>query len=79
METLSARLDEHDDLVFPFDRPVTAEEWGSIIWPPCPRCGATLLVDRIEATALQQRIAHYLPGRIACPNEHDWRRIKPES
>jgi hypothetical protein len=58
-------------LVFPFDRPVTTEEWNTITWPPCPKCGATLLVDRVEVTAIHQQVAHYLPGRLACPNEHD--------
>jgi hypothetical protein len=59
-------------LVFPYDRPVTAEEWNAITWPPCPKCGAALDVDRVEVTEIGQRIAHYLPGRMACPDEHDW-------
>jgi hypothetical protein len=60
-------------LVMPVSRTVTAEEWNSITWPPCPKCGATLIVDRLEVTFIHQRIAHYLPGRVACPNECDWR------
>jgi hypothetical protein len=59
-------------LVFPYDRPVTAEEWNAITWPPCPVCGVELLVGRVDMTSIQQRIAHYLPGRMACPDEHDW-------
>ena len=60
-------------IVMPVNRTVTAEEWNLIEWPPCPKCGATLIVDRLEATTVAQRIAHYLPGRMACPNECDWR------
>lgn len=58
--------------MFPFDRPVTAEEWNSIVWPPCPRCGAAMSVKRADVTTISQRVAHYIPGWMACPNECDW-------
>lgn len=76
LETPALRPAAHLDgsaLVMPVSRTVTAEEWNSITWPPCPKCGAILVVERLDVTTFLQRIAHYLPGRMTCPNECDWR------
>ncbi len=59
------------NLVMPFSRPVTAGEWNGIQWPPCPRCEATISVDRVDVTMFGQLLRHYIAGRWECPNECD--------
>ncbi len=59
------------NLVTPFSRPVTAEEWNDIQWPPCPKCGTTICVDRVDVTTFGQLLRHYVSGRWECPNECD--------
>lgn len=65
-----ARLDGLN-LALPFSRPVTAEEWNGIQWPPCPKCGATICVDRVDVTAVSDLLRQYVAGRWECPNECD--------
>ena len=57
-----ARLDGLN-LVLPFSRPVTAEEWNGIQWPPCPKCGTTVLVDRADVTTVGDLLRQYVAGR----------------
>ena len=65
-----ARLDGLN-LVLPFSRPVTAGEWNGIQWPPCPKCGATICVDRVDVTTVGDLLRQYVAGRWECPNECD--------
>ena len=62
-------------LVMPFKRAVTGEEWRRMVWPPCPKCGETIDVDRAEVTEMGQLVRHYIPGRWECPNECDPRSL----
>jgi hypothetical protein len=56
------------NLVLPFTRPVTAEEWNSIQWPPCPKCGAAINAGRVEVTTVGDLLRHYVAGRWECPS-----------
>lgn len=64
------------DVVLPHGKTmITGEEWRNMAWPPCPKCGETIDVDRLEVTKFGQRVRHYVPGRWECPNECDPRTL----
>jgi hypothetical protein len=63
------------NIVLPYDRPVTGEEWNALQWPPCPRCGETVLVDRADVTPFPDKIRSYICGRWECPNECGPRKV----
>lgn len=58
-------------VVLPVKRAVTGEQWREMVWPPCPKCGEAIDVDRIDVTEFGQMVRHYIPGRWECPNECD--------
>ncbi|WP_119728351.1 hypothetical protein [Thermomonospora amylolytica] len=59
-------------LVMPAGKTIlTGEEWQRTVWPPCPKCGTTVEVDRVELTLMADQFPRYVPGRWQCPNECD--------
>lgn len=62
-------------LVMPGRNAFTGEQWREMVWPPCPKCGETIDVDRVDVTERQELVRHYIPGRWECPNECDPRSL----
>lgn len=59
-------------IVFPGGKhTVTGEQWRKMVWPPCPKCGETVIVDRQDVTTAEQVVRRYIAGRWECPNECD--------
>ena len=54
---------------------LTADQFGQLIPPPCPVCGATVRIDRIDVTLNAEEEARrgrsYIAGRWECPHDCD--------
>lgn len=51
--------------------PLSAQEFRAIERPPCPVCGTTIEVDRVNVQMATDRFPVFLIGRWQCPNECD--------
>lgn len=63
-------------------RTLTGAEWRGQVWPPCPVCGSTIDVERIDVTSKGEAwavggVRRYIVGLWECPNECDPRRVDP--
>lgn len=54
--------------------PTTADEFAEQQWPPCPVCGTTVDVDRIDISAFDDVEPRYIMGQWECPNGCDPKR-----
>lgn len=52
----------------------SGEELDAQDWPPCPACGTTVVVDRVDIRALGDALPVYISGHWQCPNECDPRK-----
>lgn len=47
---------------------LTGGQWNAQQWPPCPVCGTTVNVDRVDAREWLDQVPMYLMGGWECPN-----------
>lgn len=52
-------------------RAYSGAEFAALPWPPCPVCGATIQVDRLDIQSCADPLPVYIPGQWQCPNECD--------